>query len=416
METINELKSKIHKIFRPGTTVLERKYLVGREQEIKDLEKVLSRHGEHAIIIGDRGVGKTSLVRIVLKELGQKYYDRTLNTHKTTFESLFKSLLNDAGIDLDITEDEKVSKSTSEIKGGIKVIGGKIASEKTFSEKHSYNNSALNPWDVYKYLKNKDKIIFVLDEYDAIHDMANEDEIRSSTAYTLKTISDHASDCESKIIIVGVARSSHELIGKHLSIERCLKELFLRQLKKQHVLDFLEIAEEEIGISFDNRVKTEIVENSLGYPYFVHLVSLESIESMFERDINDRNITWQDYERGFEKASKQAFQAELSKYKSTVETALPSEKAFIYLLASSSRYPINRKTLKNLIPKNEKELFDNYDLIMNTLIIEKRLLHLSTTTDELRFVDPLLRPFLKSYARLNTKTDNTPTLFDDSFE
>ena len=86
------------KIFLPGSPVKDRRYLVGREQEIIDLKNILKRSGQHAIVIGDRGVGKTSLVKLVLDE--KEYNDcwRTCDTN-TSFTDVFKSLLQRCGVD-----------------------------------------------------------------------------------------------------------------------------------------------------------------------------------------------------------------------------------------------------------------------------------------------------------------------------
>lgn len=41
-------------IFLPGSPTKDMRYLVGRDQEIKDLENIIKRPGQHGIVIGSR--------------------------------------------------------------------------------------------------------------------------------------------------------------------------------------------------------------------------------------------------------------------------------------------------------------------------------------------------------------------------
>jgi MoxR-like ATPase len=58
--------SDYQKLLKPSAPILERRYLYGRAQELLDLERAMTRDGHHPIVIGARGVGKTSLVRVAL--------------------------------------------------------------------------------------------------------------------------------------------------------------------------------------------------------------------------------------------------------------------------------------------------------------------------------------------------------------
>ena len=55
-------------IFTPGSPPHEMNLLVGRTNEIERLKSYLLSHGIHPLVVGPRGIGKTSLVQHVLDQ------------------------------------------------------------------------------------------------------------------------------------------------------------------------------------------------------------------------------------------------------------------------------------------------------------------------------------------------------------
>src|SRR5262245_15419507 len=56
--------------FRPAAPIDRRGLFAGRSDEIAELFSVVAQPGQHAVIYGERGVGKTSLVTVVAEMLG----------------------------------------------------------------------------------------------------------------------------------------------------------------------------------------------------------------------------------------------------------------------------------------------------------------------------------------------------------
>ena len=370
--------------------------LVGREQEIKDLENIINRPGQHAIVIGDRGVGKTSLVKLVLSK--KRYNDiwRTCDVI-SSFSHVFKSLLKNCGIDFRQFEESNEIRSLGKIEGSALVIKGAGQLSRKYAEKYRTTPvESLTPWDIYESLKQiQKKCILVLDEYDAIHRGKNPEVFHENLAYTMKILADHSDKCDSKLVVVGVARTSTDLLGKHESIQRSTREIYLQPLRCEHIIDFINLAEKDLNIKFDDDVKQQIAYGSLGYPYYVHLVGLECIEAMLNRDKNKRNILWEDFEIAVKKAVNKAFRAELGKYNAVLRVSDPVEKAIIETLAIiPEMYPKRDKLylyLKSVYPDVSREEFE---AALNRQTQEKRFLFLSKRNDEIRFLDPLMKPFL----------------------
>ena len=177
-----DFRQKVVQVFRPGSTVINRQFLFGREQEILDLKNILIQPGEHPIIIGERGVGKTSLAKIVLKELELEYSDRTCSTENNTYNRVFRDLLQKTGYDFNIKEEVNKTGDKANLKGGINILSGGLEESEERTIRKELNGNDLTPWDVFEMLKSfNKKIALVLDEYDAIHEMTNEKQFRSET-------------------------------------------------------------------------------------------------------------------------------------------------------------------------------------------------------------------------------------------
>jgi len=59
------LLAEVRRAFRPSAPVTVRALFAGRGKQMDDLMAVLGEVGQHAVVFGERGVGKTSLVSVV---------------------------------------------------------------------------------------------------------------------------------------------------------------------------------------------------------------------------------------------------------------------------------------------------------------------------------------------------------------
>jgi len=62
------------RVFTPGSPLNERELFAGRSDQVDQIIGAISQKGYHAVLYGDRGVGKTSLSNVLvefLKDVGQ---------------------------------------------------------------------------------------------------------------------------------------------------------------------------------------------------------------------------------------------------------------------------------------------------------------------------------------------------------
>ena len=63
------LSNNASKVFTPAAPVDEQKLFSGRIEQLRQVVDVVNQKGQHAIIFGERGVGKTSLANIIVKSI-----------------------------------------------------------------------------------------------------------------------------------------------------------------------------------------------------------------------------------------------------------------------------------------------------------------------------------------------------------
>src|SRR5947209_120579 len=61
----------LSKGFTPGSPINDSALFAGRKEERRDIMQAIRQTGQHVILFGERGVGKTSLANILGRELGQ---------------------------------------------------------------------------------------------------------------------------------------------------------------------------------------------------------------------------------------------------------------------------------------------------------------------------------------------------------
>jgi len=65
----NFLRAASQNLFKPRTPIEDDKLFQGRLKQVSDVLDVIYEDGGHAVIFGERGVGKTSLTNILEKKV-----------------------------------------------------------------------------------------------------------------------------------------------------------------------------------------------------------------------------------------------------------------------------------------------------------------------------------------------------------
>ena len=248
-------QAKIYEVldlFSPGAPIDESDLLAGREAQIDRLVETVFQRGQHAILYGERGVGKSSLANVfATKILGATRILNTIHINcdpsddfTTMWRKVFRRLSNE---DYDIQE--------------------------------RYPNQ-ISPDDVEiefaKFALNTIPIV-ILDEFDKLSDF----DARLLTANTIKNLSDRSN--RATVVIVGVADSVDRLVEDHASISRCLRTIPMQRMFPSELRRIVEARLPRIGMSIQPDALAHIVALSRGLPHYTHLFGQRAAKSALER-------------------------------------------------------------------------------------------------------------------------------------
>lgn len=270
-------RSRVRQIFTPSQPVTTVDLLKGRDSHVVRLVEILNTPGQHALLYGDRGVGKSSLATVISiwMELND-HFKKNRIFFKTccsddTFETIFKDPLKNVGIDTSISESSTSLKQKSAAKVSALVANADLESVRESTQKSKVN---LTVSSVAEALRSAPGLL-VIDEADAISGDAEKKKI----AELIKLLSDARSGF--KIMVVGIASTGSELIAGHKSVERCLGQVKLERLTEIELWKIIKEGQAKIvghRIEFDFEVVNSIAAISNGYPYFTHLLALKCAE------------------------------------------------------------------------------------------------------------------------------------------
>lgn len=290
--------TQIENAFQPAREIIDAVRFAGRKQAVSDAYYALLSEGANIAIVGNRGIGKTSLARqiINISKGDNSLLDKLALPHDRSFdflsiylacgstinstEALLERLLTSSNCLADWVYDVKKAKKIMtgySPKFGANVLG--ISVELGGEKKEEIlNEPAISSQSIDSVFTNvanaiaeenmtRDGILIVIDEFDQISDV-------SGFASFLKALATNAPKV--KFCIVGVAKDIQVLMKEHASADRLFAGsiIVLPSMTLTELTEIVEIAEHEIGgyISFAKEAKDKLSALAQGHPYMVHLV------------------------------------------------------------------------------------------------------------------------------------------------
>ncbi len=253
------LRAEITEAFSPGAPVQERDLFSGRASQIASLEDAVNQRGRHAIVYGERGVGKTSLANVLPLVMHrpnkQLIYVRVNADPTDTFASLWKKVFKRMTYETS-TPQGPVSKKLSED------FGADLAPDDVQLVLSEFSNNHIP--------------IVVLDEFDRIKDKTT----THLVADTIKALSDYS--VNATVVVVGVAEDVSTLIQGHESITRSLIQIKMPRMSTEELKQLILTRYTRCGIATDSDAVWKIVFLSRGLPYYAHLLGMHAARYAIE--------------------------------------------------------------------------------------------------------------------------------------
>jgi len=259
----------INEIFTPSSPVENMELFTGRKNELEEIRQAVLEKGQHAVMFGPRGAGKTSLANM------SRYFYENLMVVKVTcnrnddFNSIWERALRKI---LFIDQASEVGYKPTEKPEVIPV--------------YTPEDGEITPTEIETILTNlNESILFIFDEFDSLKSSG----AKTQMADMIKLLSDNLPYVT--LLIVGIAQSVDKLIGEHHSIERCIKQIELPLMNEEEAKELIKYNMGLIELKIKKTIINKIVELSSGFPNYLHLLCKNAAnEAIAENENNISNL------------------------------------------------------------------------------------------------------------------------------
>lgn len=377
-------------VFSPSAPINKQDLFAGRTEQLNDVITAINQRGQHVVMYGERGVGKTSLASILAEFIGraglQRIQSGTINCDATDdFSTLWRKIFREMSYPIERSGIGFNAENTREHINMAQVLNSHMQTEE------------VTPDDVRFVLSRIGRATIIIDEIDRIQDR------RTTTllADTIKTLSDHSA--ETTLVLVGVADSVDQLIQEHRSVERALVQIHMPRMSPEELYEILDKGTHAVGMKISEQSRERIAWLSRGLPHYTHLLGLNASMNAVNHDRSSVDIS--DVRAALKPAVDKAQQSIRRAYHSATNSprvenlfaevllacALAPSDDLGYFAASDVRRPLSEIMKKPYdIPAFSRHLND-FCLPVKGEVLQK----VGTPRKyRFRFVNPLLQPFV----------------------
>ncbi len=370
------------KAFSPSAPIDQRALFAGRLSQLVSVLNAVEQKGQHAILFGERGVGKTSLARVIsaIVASSNRTIVASINCDQSmTFSSLWKKILREISLVTTTRSPGFISEENKTVQ----------------NISHMLPDDA-GPDDIRHLFSKLGNTLIVIDELDRLDDK----NIATLLADTIKTLSDHA--IQTTLLLVGVADSVEALIAEHQSVERALVQIRMPRMSKPELSEIITKGLSTASMKITDEVRNKIVALSQGLPHYTHLLAQSAAQ---RAAINDQvDVALSDVRVAIDSAIDKAQHSIINSYHSATNSprenlyrqvllacALADQDSLGYFAAVDVRSPLSK------IMKKAYEI-PAFSQHLNAFCESSRgpvLQRIGTARRyRFRFVNPLLQPFV----------------------
>jgi Cdc6-like AAA superfamily ATPase len=263
------LSFQVKSLFTPAAPISRAELFAGRTNQLDRLLDAITEAGRHAVLFGERGVGKTSLANVFHEILAGVTKTSIIAIKKQgsptdTYTSLWRKVFRDMNYE-------------SRRKGD---YGNEDVQAGTISDLYPTD---ITPDDVIRELQRistDSHPIIVFDEFDRIEDVNT----KKLMSHTIKALADTGT--AATVVLVGVADDIDALVAEHQSVTRNISEIKMPRMSKDELNEILNSRYKKVQMGIEGDARWKIVTLSRGLPEFVHALG----RAAALRAIEDRRI------------------------------------------------------------------------------------------------------------------------------
>jgi Cdc6-like AAA superfamily ATPase len=263
--------------FRPAAPIDRRALFAGRTEQLGDLFAAVDQPGQHAVVFGERGVGKTSLATVAAETLAAAdvICARTTCDRSDDFESVWKKALDELLFTTSRPGVGFAGPPREARVGGASFLGEDATP-------HSVRRAL-------QRLAGQRRFAIFIDEFDRLE----ADEVRVLFADTIKVLSDQLPNIT--VVVIGVADDVDQLIADHQSIERALQLIHMPRMSHDEITEIVTRGLDAARLAIERDALERIAEAAEGLPHYAHLygqlsgrIALEDLRTRVRlRDVDE---------------------------------------------------------------------------------------------------------------------------------
>jgi Cdc6-like AAA superfamily ATPase len=286
-------------LFVPAAPIDEKDLFAGRRPQINKMLEAAGERGKHAVLFGERGVGKTSLAKVFSamfpKTLRHVLAVREQVDPSDDFSSIWRKVFKDLHVRSINHDGEPLQPLARDYPG--EILPDDIRRE--FQDIFGPN----------------DLPIIIIDEFDKARE-SQDTRIHELMANTIKHLSDYA--VNATVILVGVADDVNDLIGEHPSVTRCIEQIPMPRMNKAELKEIIDKRIPRLGMKMHPDAYFKIVELSRGLPSYVHLLGLYSTQAAIRRQ--SLTVTEEDVDAAIQRALEKTQESTQADYNAAVHS------------------------------------------------------------------------------------------------
>ncbi len=217
-------------------------------EQVGDVLNAYNTKGQHVVLFGERGVGKTSIANIIAEALGgmpgasPPTSIRVGCTAGDIYSDIWGTVFRKLGLEHD-PEDLVQPEQVRQVLSGLEY-----------------------------------PTLIILDEFDRLSDP----ETGNLLADTIKLLSDEPTPAT--LLLVGVADSIDDLVEDHKSVARALRQVQIPRMKQRELEEIVSKGAARVGLKISEKHRSRIASLSEGLPHYTHALSLYAVQRAIEED------------------------------------------------------------------------------------------------------------------------------------
>ena len=250
---------RLGEVFTPSAPIDRLRLFAGRVPQRRAVSDAILQRGRHAVLFGERGVGKTSLASVLreyLEATGQSVIAPRVNCDDgDDYSAIWRKAFDD----LQVIERRRSVGFTSQVRDIVRSANDLIG-----------EGRSVTPHDVRLLLEQlgaQAMLVVIIDEFDRVAGR-----VGTQFADTIKMLSDQS--VPATLVLVGVGETVASLISEHESIERALAQVRVPRMSPAELQQVVDGGLGEVGMTAEAIARDRIAALSQGLPHYTHLIAL----------------------------------------------------------------------------------------------------------------------------------------------